>query len=58
MNLSKQLNTLIDLAMKYRSRQLIFRFISTEHNRHKYISAALDMEKQKKFILTAMGMNH
>ena len=52
--ISEQLNRLIELAMKYRSKQLWFRFISSEHNRNKYISAANDLEKQKKSILTAI----
>ena len=45
--ISERVNQIIMASIHYRNRQLVFRWVMSEHNRHKYISAAQDLEQKK-----------
>jgi len=53
--ISEHINDLMLAAIHYRNRQLIFRFVMSEHNRAKYLKAGSELEQQKKRLLTAIS---
>ena len=53
--ISEHVNRVIMASIHYRNRQLVFRWCMSEHNRHKYISAAQDLEQKKNALLTAIS---
>ncbi|WP_153452912.1 hypothetical protein [Companilactobacillus mishanensis] len=50
-----QIDNIIDAAIHYRNRQIIFRIVSSEKNRGKYLAAAREMNARKKALATAMA---
>ena len=53
--ISEHVNRVIMASIHYRNRQLLFRWVMSEHNRCKYISAARKLEQQKNALLTAIS---
>lgn len=53
--ISEHVNRVIMASIHYRNRQLVFRWCMSEHNRHKYISAAQDLEQKKNALLSAIS---
>ncbi|WP_404279832.1 hypothetical protein [Companilactobacillus paralimentarius] len=53
--ISEHVNRVIMASIHYRNRQFLFRWVMSEHNRRKYVSAANDLEQQKNALLSAIS---
>lgn len=53
--ISEHVNRVIMASIHYRNRQLLFRWVMSERNRRKYVSAANDLEQQKNALLSAIS---
>lgn len=55
LTISKQLNDLIMAAIHYRNRELLMKWVASEHNRNRFERAARELETQKNALLTAIS---
>lgn len=53
--ISERINQLMLAAFHYRNRELLMMWITSAHNRDKFYEAEVELEAQKKSLLTAIS---
>lgn len=53
--ISEYIKRLIKASIHYRNRQLLFRWVMSEHNRKKYLEATRNLKQQKNDLLIAIS---